>query len=77
MQRLAGGQLGEHRGLLLRSTAQDHRTGSQEGFTTLPAAQLHWTALGTARGQGGRRDQGKAEHSDRLQRAEDWHQMSS
>jgi hypothetical protein len=77
MQRLAGGQLGEHRGLLFRSTAQGHRTGSQEGFTTLPAAHLHWTELGTARGQGSRRYKGKAEHSDRLQRAEDWHQMSS
>jgi hypothetical protein len=63
--------------LLFRSTAQGHRTGIQEGFTTLPAAHLHRTELGTARGQGGRRYKGKAEHSDRLQRAKDWHQMSS
>ena len=77
LQRLAGRQLGEHRRLLFRGAAQGKAAGGQERFTTLSAAHLQWTAFSTTRGQRSGGDQSEAEHGDRLQRAEAWHQMSS
>ena len=69
--------MGEHRRLLFRGAAQCKAAGGEERFTTLPAAHLQWTAVSTARGQSGGGDHGEAEHGDRLQWAEAWHQMSS
>jgi hypothetical protein len=51
--------------------------GGQQRLTGLAPAHLHRTAFRTTGRQGSGSDQGKAEHSDGLERAEDWHQMSS